>query len=31
LNRGLRPNITMMSQKSHMKGQPRENCIVAAE
>ena len=25
LIRGLRPNVTMMSQNSHWNGQPREN------
>jgi len=29
--RGRRPNITMMSQNSHLKGQPRENCSEAME
>jgi len=26
LVRGLRPNTTMMSQNSHVNGQPREYC-----
>ena len=28
LSRGLRPKTTMMSQNSHWKGQPRENCTL---
>ena len=24
----MRPKVTMMSQNSHMNGQPRENCSV---
>ena len=27
-SRGLRPNVTMMSQNSHWNGQPRENCML---
>ena len=28
LRRGRRPKVTMMSQNSHWKGQPRENCTL---
>jgi hypothetical protein len=31
LVRGLRPNMTMMSQNSQRNGQPRENCNVVLE
>ena len=28
LSRGLRPKVTMMSQNSQVKGQPREICML---